>query len=163
MQRKKLSSYLMIAGDLEPLGVALNTSPSTTASRTLLLSIPPRIQTRVVLTLSWSQSTRDSWCSVVADVQLHPSVVALHGLTGHAWNTFTTSELADKHTHQTREHNWLQDSLPRLLEQHYQQKIYSRVMSFGYNADVWMTKSIADLDVPVRNLIHYLDIERREV
>ena len=91
------------------------------------------------------------------------SVVALHGLTGHAWNTFTTSEVVDKQASRTRENNWLRDSLPGLLEQHYQQKIYSRVMSFGYNADVWMTKSVADLDVPVRALLHFLEIERREV
>ncbi len=88
------------------------------------------------------------------------SVVALHGLTGHAWNTFTTSEVVDKRADRIREHNWLRDSLPGLLEQ---QKIYSRVMSFGYNADVWMTKSVADLDDPVRDLLHYLEVERKQV
>ena len=36
-------------------------------------------------------------------------------------------------------------------------------MSFGYNADVWMTKSVADLDVPVRDLLHSLQVERQEV
>ena len=36
-------------------------------------------------------------------------------------------------------------------------------MSFGYNADVWMTKSVADLEDPVRNLLHYLDVERQQV
>lgn len=50
-----------------------------------------------------------------------------------------------------------------LLEQHHQQKIYPRVMSFGYNADVWMTKSVADLEDPVRNLLHYLELERKQV
>ena len=91
------------------------------------------------------------------------SVVALHGLTGHAWNTFTTSEVVDKQAGRTRENNWLRDSLPGLLEQHHQQKIYSRVMSFGYNADVWMTKSVADLDDPARDHLHSLEVERREV
>ena len=82
---------------------------------------------------------------------------------GHAWNTFTTSEVVEKQASRIRENNWLRDSLPGLLEQHHQQKIYSRVMSFGYNADVWMTKSVADLDVPVRDLLHSLEVERREV
>ena len=43
------------------------------------------------------------------------------------------------------------------------QKIYPRVMSFGYNADVWMTKSVADISTPVENMLHYLDIERQQV
>ena len=91
------------------------------------------------------------------------SVVALHGLAGHAWNTFTTSEVVEKQGKRRKEYNWLRDSLPGLLEQHHQQKIYSRVMSFGYNADVWMTKSVADLNVPVRGLLDSLEVERREV
>lgn len=94
---------------------------------------------------------------------MYYSVVALHGLTGHAWNTFTTSEVVDKHANRTKENNWLQDSLPELLKQNHPQRIYSRVMSFGYNADVWMTKSVADLDDPVKNLLHYLELERRQV
>lgn len=94
---------------------------------------------------------------------MHYSIVALHGLTGHAWNTFTTSEVVQKQADRIKENNWLRDSLPALLEQHHQLKIYSRVMSFGYNADVWMTKSAADLDIPVTNLLHYLDIERGRV
>ena len=36
-------------------------------------------------------------------------------------------------------------------------------MSFGYNADVWMTKSVADLSVPVKDLLHFLEVERRKV
>lgn len=94
---------------------------------------------------------------------MHCSVVALHGLKGHAWNTFTASEPFDKQAGRTRENNWLRDNLPGLLQQHHQQKIYARVMSFGYNADVWMTKSVADLDVPVRGLLHSLEVERQEV
>lgn len=88
------------------------------------------------------------------------SVVALHGLTGHAWNTFTAS-LVDKQAGLTMENNWLRESLPGLLQQHHQQKIYARVMTYGYNADVWMTKSVADLDVPVRGLLHALKVERQ--
>lgn len=96
-------------------------------------------------------------------IQLSHSIVALHGLTGHAWNTFTTSELIDKQGDRIQENNWLRDNLPHLLEQSPQQKIYSRVMTFGYNADVWMTKSVADLEVPVNNLIWYLETERHQV
>lgn len=74
------------------------------------------------------------------------------------------SEVVDKCADRTRENNWLRDSLPELLEQQpQQQKIYSRVMSFGYNADVWMTKSAADLDDPAKTLLHYLELERIQV
>ena len=72
-------------------------------------------------------------------------------------------EIVDRRADRRRENNWLRDRLPELLERHHQQKIYSRVMSFGYNADVWMTKSAADLDIPVKNLLHYLELERTQV
>ena len=91
------------------------------------------------------------------------SVVALHGLTGHSWNTFTTSEIFDKRAGRTREFNWLRDSLPGLLEGYQPHNIYPRVMTFGYNAEVWMTNSVADLDAPVMNLLHYLELERKNV
>ena len=76
---------------------------------------------------------------------------------------FHNIELIDKQGDRIQENNWLRDNLPRLLEQSPQQKIYSRVMTFGYNADVWMTKSVADLEVPVNNLIWYLETERHQV
>lgn len=53
--------------------------------------------------------------------------------------------------------------MPRLLEQNQQQQIYPRVMTYGYNADVWMTKSAAEIDVPVDNLLSYLATEREQV
>ncbi|KAM0806121.1 hypothetical protein BDR22DRAFT_796796, partial [Usnea florida] len=86
-------------------------------------------------------------------------IVALHGLSGHAWNTFSTSETIDTTAHRTRDFNWLRDRLPMLLEH---QKIHARVMSFGYNADVWMTKSIADISIPVSRMLHHLDVERQQ-
>lgn len=33
-------------------------------------------------------------------------------------------------------------------------------MVFGYNADVWMTNSVADINVPINNLLTYLESER---
>ena len=87
----------------------------------------------------------------------------LHGLTGHGWNSFTTSEIFDRAAGRTKETNWLRDILPRLLEQDQRRKIYSRVMTYGYNADVWMTDSVAEIDVPVNNLLAYLDSERGAV
>ena len=71
--------------------------------------------------------------------------------------------VVDSNADRMREYNWLRDSLPQLLEDHPEQKIYTRVMSFGYNANVWMTKSAADLSVPVNNLLHYLELERQKV
>lgn len=36
-------------------------------------------------------------------------------------------------------------------------------MAYGYDADVWMTRTVADLDVPVSNLLTYLEAERIDV
>ena len=91
------------------------------------------------------------------------SIVALHGLMGHAWNAFTTSSIIDQNAGRTKETNWLRDILPRLLEQKQQQQIHPRVMTYCYNADIWMTKSVAEIDVPVDNLLSYLATERNEV
>ena len=91
------------------------------------------------------------------------SIVALHGLTGHAWNSFTTSSSVNQDAGRTKETNWLRDIMPRLLEENRQQSIYPRVMTFGYDADVWMTKSVAEIDGPVNTLLSYLDTERRDV
>ncbi|MCJ1423906.1 hypothetical protein MMC29_001791 [Sticta canariensis] len=89
-------------------------------------------------------------------------IIALHGLTGHAWNSFTTSSSVDEEAGRTKEINWLRDILPRLLEQNRQQHIYPRIMTYGYDADVWMTNSVADITVPVDNLLSSLEIERNE-
>ena len=43
------------------------------------------------------------------------------------------------------------------------QEIYPRVMSFGYNADVWMTNPVADISVPVKSILRCLDVERKQV
>ena len=91
------------------------------------------------------------------------SIVALHGLQGHAWNSFTTSNIINQNAGRLKETNWLRDLLPRLLEQNQQQKIYPRVMTYGYNADVWMTKSATEIDEPADNLISYLNTERETV
>lgn len=98
-----------------------------------------------------------------ANARIVGSIVALHGLTGHAWNSFTTSASVNQDAGRTKEINWLRDILPRLLENNTQQKIYPRVMTYGYNADVWMTKSVQEIDVPVDNLLSYLATERNEV
>ena len=91
------------------------------------------------------------------------SIVAVHGLTGHAWNTFTATREAPTESFVSRENNWLQENLPRLLSQHKEQRIHSRVMTFGYDADVWMTKSAADLGVPVNSLLWSLSNHRQDV
>ena len=89
------------------------------------------------------------------------SIVALHGLTGHAWNTFTKSETLNSDTNNIQDINWLRDLLPDLLENN--APIRYRIMTFGYDADVWMSKSVADIHTYVGNLLKYLEVERKEV
>lgn len=98
-----------------------------------------------------------------ANVPFPSSIVALHGLSGHAWNSFSTPVSVDHQAKRTKDVNWLRDILPQLLETNTQQKIYPRVMTYGYNADVWMTKSVQEIDVPVNNLLSCLSTERDQV
>ena len=90
------------------------------------------------------------------------SIIALHGLTGHAWNTFTKAEVLDSDGSYTQEINWLRDLLPDLLN-NYDSSITYRIMTFGFDASVWMSKSVADIDTYVGNLLNYLDVERQDV
>ena len=60
-----------------------------------------------------------------------------------------------------RENNWLQENLPRLLKQHEEKNIHARVMTFGYDADIWMSKSAAEIEEPVRTLLWSLRVERQ--
>lgn len=71
--------------------------------------------------------------------------------------------MVDADAGRTKETNWLRDIVPRLLVEDRQQAIYPRVMTYGYDADVWMTRTVADLEVPVANLLAYLETERNEV
>ena len=96
-----------------------------------------------------------------ADSGIFSSIVALHGLNGHAWSSFTTSEPFNLDTGNTQDINWLRDFLPDLLGGN--SSIHYRIMTFGYNADVWMSKSVADIHTYVKNFLKYLDVERVDV
>lgn len=86
----------------------------------------------------------------------------LHGLDGHAWNTFTKTEALDKDGSYTQEINWLRDLLPDLLRI-YNEAVNYRIMTYGFDASVWMSKSVADIELFVRGLLNYLDVERKDV
>lgn len=90
------------------------------------------------------------------------SIVASHGLGGHAWNTFSTHEDLDRTSGSTHEINWLRDLLPYLLASAYPD-LYFRIMVFGFDARIWMSKSISDISTYGGNLIQYLEIERKDV
>jgi len=83
----------------------------------------------------------------------HFSIVAIHGLNGHAWNSWTKHENG-------RETNWLRDYLPRVLED---KGIFPRIMVFGYNVNVLVNKAVVDVTVPSANLVVELQSERGNV
>ena len=94
------------------------------------------------------------------------SILVTHGLAGHAWNSFTT--WIAWRIGQYKEVNWLRDILPNLLSGYArpdgQQGIYARIMTFGYNSNIWVNASpIANFDDAVNNLIAGLNRERRVV
>ena len=82
--------------------------------------------------------------------------MALHGLSGHAWKSFAS---ANNSREGIKETCWLRDELPNFLEAQ-DKGIHPRVMTYGYNANVWVNHTIDGLDTPVSDLIHSLKVER---
>lgn len=78
-------------------------------------------------------------------------IVAVHGLGGHAWASFT--RIADG----KREVQWLRDFLPDILEQ---QGIHPRIMVYGYNSNLFVKRAMVDVTDPAGNLLVDLKSER---
>ena len=74
-----------------------------------------------------------------------PSIVAVHGLSGHWKRTWTAPNGKF----------WLQDFLPSQLPG-------ARIMSFGYNANSISTKSVSDIEDIAKDLLCYLKDKRQE-
>lgn len=72
-----------------------------------------------------------------------PDIVAIHGIGGDAYKTWT-------HENGTL---WLRDILPKSIKG-------ARVFSFGYDAEVVLTKCQAELDDFARSLLNKLRVER---
>ena len=86
--------------------------------------------------------------------------MAVHGLSGHAWKSFASSHDSREGIKETC---WLRDELPRFLEEQAGKSLRPRVMSYGYNANIWVNAPIDGLDTPVANLVRWLDLERKQV
>ncbi|KAI9866390.1 MAG: hypothetical protein M1813_001512 [Trichoglossum hirsutum] len=83
-------------------------------------------------------------------------IVAVHGLEGHAYNSWTYTECIGDG--RWKEVMWLRDLLPRVAES---RGIHPRVMTFGYNARVFHDITVADIGSPAIQLLHCLDTERK--
>ncbi|OKP07146.1 Protein SERAC1 [Penicillium subrubescens] len=75
-------------------------------------------------------------------------IVAIHGLNGHYFQTWATP-VSDG-----REVNWLKDLLPKQIPN-------ARIMSFGYNSAVQMSKSAGDISLFADQLLEDLFIRRQ--
>lgn len=73
------------------------------------------------------------------------SIVAIHGLNGHAFKTWTDQD----------GHMWLRDSLPHHIPN-------SRIMTYGYDSALRHTKSKLHLNDFAQDLLSWLDRERQE-
>jgi hypothetical protein len=79
-----------------------------------------------------------------APLALGSDIVAIHGLNGDAYRTWTHEN--DK--------LWLRDFLPASLP-------YSRTFSFGYSSEVAFSKSRGSIDQYARSLLNALKLVRR--
>jgi hypothetical protein len=75
-------------------------------------------------------------------------IVAIHGLNGHCCQTWTTP-ISDG-----QEVNWLKDLLPKQIPN-------ARIMSFGYNSAVQLSKSAANISFFADQLLEDLFIRRQ--
>lgn len=73
-------------------------------------------------------------------------IVAIHGLGGHPRDTWMDKELNIA---------WLEDFLPKDLPN-------TRVFTYGYNANVVSSKSIAEIDDWAKTLLKDLSLEREQ-
>jgi hypothetical protein len=81
----------------------------------------------------------------VIDCSVTTSIVAVHGLGGNAINTWT---------HPKSQKFWLRDFLPQQIPD-------SRIMTFGYNADVAFGQSTAEIVDHAKGLLASL-VDKRE-
>ena len=76
-------------------------------------------------------------------------IVALHGLGGHYRKTWTANSAV-----LGKSKNWLEDFLPEQIPN-------ARIMSYGYNSTVQLSKSVADIGTFAEQLLHSLMAKRR--
>lgn len=92
-------------------------------------------------------------------------MVAIHGLHGHAWNSFASD--FDLGEPPNREINWLQDILPgRILEKSRSilgTELSVRIMTFAYDTEDWFGDPLVEIESPCRRLQRLLDAERLDV
>jgi hypothetical protein len=74
-------------------------------------------------------------------------IIALHGLNGHYWNTWTATSKSGK------KYNWLADLSAKIPD--------ARVMSYGYNSAVQLSKSTASIGDFADSLLEELVSWRR--
>lgn len=78
-------------------------------------------------------------------------IVAVHGLGGHYEDTWTWNP---PNPNSGTPCNWLKDRLPAQIPD-------ARIMSFGYNSAVALSKSIGDIGTFAEQLLHLVLLERR--
>ncbi len=86
--------------------------------------------------------------------------MALHGVSGHAWDSFASSHSSREGIKETC---WLRDELPKFFQGQAGKALRPRVMSYGYHANIWVRSTIDGLDAPVLDLVRCLDLERKQV
>ncbi|KAK1758143.1 hypothetical protein QBC47DRAFT_373805 [Echria macrotheca] len=83
-------------------------------------------------------------------------ITLVHGLKGHAWNTFAREEtLPDSRG--IGNPCWMRDELPSQLRT---RGIFPRLLTYGYNANVWGETVEGDISEPVVTLCELLKSER---
>ncbi|KAI9702306.1 MAG: hypothetical protein M1836_000785 [Candelina mexicana] len=80
--------------------------------------------------------------------------VVVHGLNGHPWTSFVSPTSVENGT---EEYMWLRDTLPEYLEE---RSIYPRIMTYGWNANVWVDPADQTTSEAAMSLVQHIDSER---
>ncbi len=86
--------------------------------------------------------------------------MALHGLSGHAWDSFASSHNSPEGVTETYRPR---DELPKFSQGTIGKAFRPIVMNCGYRAHIWDKSTIDGLDEFVLDIVRCLDLERKQV
>lgn len=108
--------------------------------------------------LLWSKLLKFlSLAGRISLMRLLCSIIAVHGLSGHAYNTWVYLFGTTRDSYEVM---WLKDKLPSILES---RGIFPRIMIYGYRSNMFVNTNAAKIEEPALNLWNCLNAAREVI